>query len=267
MPDLKRLVALAVLACSFFAVCCGQRGPAAGQQGAAAELIVAAAADLIPAFEELGRMFEQETGVKVIFSFGSTGNLAKQIENGAQVDLFAAANISFIEDLEEKGLIIPETKQLYARGRIALWTRADSPLRLERVEDLAGAEVARVAIANPLHAPYGVAAREALDSAGVRATVEPKLVFGENVRQALQYAETGNADAAIVALSLSVTSKGRWVVIPEKLHRPLDQALAVIRASGRAVEAKRFADFINSDRGRPVMRKYGFVLPGEDPVS
>jgi molybdate transport system substrate-binding protein len=266
MPDLRRPVAVAVLAFSFFAGGCGQRGPAAGQ-GEGLELIIAAAADLTPAFEELGRLFEQETGVKVTFSFGSTGNLAKQIENGAPIDLFAAANISFIEDLERKGLIIPETKQLYARGRITLWTRADSPLRVERIEDLARGDIGRVAIANPSHAPYGIAAREAIEAAGVRAAVEPKLVFGENVRQALQYAETGNADAAIVALSLSVSSKGRWVMIPEKLHRPLDQALAVIRGSGRADEARRFADFINGRKGRPVMQKYGFVLPGEEPGS
>jgi molybdate transport system substrate-binding protein len=231
------------------------------------DITVAAASDLAPAFEELGRAFEQESGVKVIFMFGSTGNLAKQIENGAPVDLFAAANISFVEGLERKGLIAPDTKALYARGRITLWTRSDNPLAISRVEDLARPEVKRVAIANPEHAPYGVAAREALQSAGVRDVVEPKLVLGENVRQALQYAETGNADAAITALSLSTQSGGRWVVVPEQLHGPLDQAMAVIKGSRGEQSARRFADFINSDRGRPVMRKYGFILPGEDPLN
>lgn len=228
-----------------------------------AEIIVAAAADLAPAFEELGRQFEQETGTRVTFSFGSTGTLAKQIENGAPIDLFAAANVEFVEQLERQGLIVSETKALYARGRITIWTRADSALKVERIEDLAHHEVARIAIANPEHAPYGRAAREALESAGIWEAVEPKLVYGENVRQAMQYAETGNADAAITALSLSVQSDGRWALIPEELHKPLDQALAVIKGARLELEARRFAEFINSAQGRSTIRKYGFLLPGE----
>jgi len=233
----------------------------------AATLTVSAAADLMPAFEEIGKLFEQETGVKVSFNFGSTGQLAQQIEQGAPVDIFAAANLSFIDELERKNIILSDTKTLYARGRITLWTRKDSPLRLERVEDLARPEVRRIAIANPEHAPYGVAAREAMESAGVFEQVQSKLVFGENVRQTLQYAETGNVDAAIVALSLSVQSDGRWALIPEESHRPLNQALAVIRGTRHEREARLFAAFINSTRGRPVMRKYGFTLPGEEPFK
>jgi molybdate transport system substrate-binding protein len=230
-------------------------------------LTVSAAADLTPAFEELGRLFEQETGIKVTFNFGSTGQLAQQIEQGAPVDLFAAANVSFVEDLERKNLIIPETKALYAQGRITLWTRIDSPLKLEGLEDLAKPEVRRVAIANPEHAPYGEAAREALQAAGLWDRVSSKLVFGENVRQALQYAETGNVDAAIVALSLSIQSKGRWMLISDKLHKPLNQALAVIKGTHHEAEARRFGNFINSPQGRQIMRKYGFILPGEEPVK
>ena len=124
-----------------------------------------------------------------------------------------------------------------------------------------------MAIANPEHAPYGQAAREALQSVGVWEQVSPKLVFGENVRQTLQYAETGNVDAAIVALSLSINSKGRWVLISEKLHKPLNQALGVIRGTRHEAEAFRFASFVNSPQGRPIMRKYGFILPGEEPVK
>lgn len=228
-----------------------------------AEIIVAAAADLAPAFEELGRQFERETGTRVTFSFGSTGTLAKQIENGAPVDLFAAANVEFIDQLDRQGLILSETKALYARGRITIWTRADGALKIERIEDLAGVEVERVAIANPEHAPYGRAAREALESAGIWKAVEHKLVYGENVRQAMQYAETGDADAAITALSLSVQSNGRWTLIPQDVHKPLDQALAVIKGARRELEARRFAEFVNSAQGRATMREYGFILPGE----
>jgi molybdate transport system substrate-binding protein len=229
------------------------------------EITVAAAADLAPAFEELGRSFEQSTGIKVVYSFGSTGNLAKQIENGAPMDVFAAANVEYVNGLEQKGLIIPGTKALYARGRITLWTNADSPLKIERLEDLARADVKRIGIANPEHAPYGMAAREALQAVGIWEALKEKLVLGENVRMTLQYAETGNVDVSIVALSLSVQSKGRWVLIPEELHKPLDQALAVIKSTKHEQQAREFAAFINGPQGRPVMRKYGFVLPGEAP--
>ncbi|MGH9769410.1 MAG: molybdate ABC transporter substrate-binding protein [Blastocatellia bacterium] len=244
------------------ASCTGRNGV---RPDAPVTLTVSAAADLTPAFEELGKLFERETGVKVTFNFGSTGQLTQQIENGAPVDLFAAANVRFIEDLERKNLILPDTKALYARGRITIWTRSDSPLRIERVEDLARADVRRVAIANPEHAPYGIAAREALQSTGAWRAVQPKLVFGENIVQTLQYAETGNVDAAIVALSISVGSSGRWTLVSREAHQPLNQALAVIRGTRREAEARRFAAFINSPSGRAVMRKYGFILPGEGP--
>jgi len=227
-------------------------------------LTISAAADLAFAFQELGTLFEKETGTKAIFNFGSTGQLAQQIEQGAPVDLFAAANVAFVDELERLGLILPDTKALYARGRITLWTRTDSPLHLERLEDVAPAEVKQVAIANPQHAPYGIAAREAMQSVGIWETIQPKLVLGENVRQTLLYAETGNVDVAIVALSLSIQMKGRWVLIPEELHKPIDQALAVIKGTRHEQEARRFAGFINGPTGRPVMRKYGFVLPGEE---
>jgi len=227
------------------------------------EIIVAAASDLTPAFEELGRRYEQDTGTRVTFTFGSTGMLAQQIENGAPFDLFAAANVEFIDRLERQGLIVGDTKALYARGRITVWTRTDSGLEIKGIVDLARAEVRRIAIANPDHAPYGKAAREALESAGIWGSVEPKVVYGENIRQAMQYAETGNADVAITALSLSVGRNGHWTLIPEELHKPLDQALAVIKGSRKEQDARRFAEFINSPQGRTLMRKFGFILPGE----
>ena len=231
------------------------------------KLIVAAAADLIPAFRELGTSFEQATGIKTTFNFSSTGILARQIENGAPVDLFAAANIGFIDGLEKKGLILADTKALYARGRITLWIAPTNKAEITKLEDLARPEVEKVSIANPEHAPYGTAAREAFQSLGIWSTVQPKCVFGDNVRQALQYAEAGEVNAAIVALSLSVQTKGKWILIPQELHQPLDQALAVIKESKREKEARQFALFINGPQGRPIMRKYGFILPGEGPVT
>jgi molybdate transport system substrate-binding protein len=228
------------------------------------EIVVSAASDLRFAFEELGERFERETGVRVTLNFGSTGHLAQQIERGAPVDVFAAANVSFVEDLVRKGLIIPDTVDLYARGFIILWTRDDSPLRFDRIEDLLQPDVRRVAIANPAHAPYGIAAREALRSAGIWERVQPRLVLGENVNQALQFAQTGNVDAGIIALSLGVVVEGgRYFIVPRELHNPIDQALGVVSTTPREREARAFAQFINGPIGRPVMEKYGFDLPEE----
>lgn len=228
------------------------------------ELSVSAASDLTPAFQELAKLFEQRNGTKVVFNFGSTGQLTQQIEQGAPVDLFAAANASFIDELEQRGLIIPETKALYAQGRLTIWTRKDSTHQLDRIEDLASPLLKRIAIANPEHAPYGRAAREALQHAGVWEIVLPKLVYGENISQTLQFAESGNVDAAIVALSLSINSGGKWKLVPNELHNPLDQTLAVIRGAKNEADARKFAAFINEPEGRGVMRKYGFALPGEE---
>ncbi len=228
-------------------------------------LNVAAAADLTSAFQEIGGLFERATGTHVVYSFGSTGTLALQIEHGAPMDVFAAANIEFVDRLEKQGLIIPDTKTLYARGRITLWTKSDSPLHIEKLGDLARPEVQKIAIANPAHAPYGLAAQQALQAARVWDAVKEKCVFGEDVRQTLQYAATGNVDAAIVALSLSVQSNGHWTLIPQELHKPLDQALAVLKSTKNERQARQFASFINGSQGRPIMRKYGFILPGEAP--
>jgi molybdate transport system substrate-binding protein len=255
-----------IFAASLLALSC-TRGASETDETNPNVLYVAAAADLTPAFEELGRSFEQSTGIRIVYNFGSTGMLTKQIENGAPVDVFAAANVEFIDALDRKGLIIPDTKALYARGRITIWMKPESTLKIERLEDLARPEVERIGIANPEHAPYGMAAREALQAARIWDVVQPKCVFGENIRQTLQYAESGNVNVSIVALSLSVQSTGRWILIPEELHKPLDQALAVLKRTRREQQARKFATFINGEQGRPIMRKYGFVLPGEPIAS
>ena len=255
-PALPLTLGLLLLACT---------GPTGAAQPRAA-VTVSAASDLTFAFQEVGVAFERATGTPVTLNFGSTGQLAQQIERGAPVDLFAAANVAFVDDLEREGLILPDTKALYARGRIVLWTRQDSPLTLEHVEDLARPEVRRIALANPEHAPYGIAAREALQAAGLWEAIQPRLVLGENVSQTLAYADRGDVDAALVALSLSINTAGRWVLVPEELHQPLEQALAVVKGARQERQAREFAAFVNSPQGRPIMRKYGFVLPGEEPA-
>lgn len=243
--------------------------PAACQRGSPAAALapvrVAAAADLTAAFEEVGRDFQKKTGRQVTFSFGSTGLLARQIREGAPFDVFAAANVSFVDQVVAAGACDGSTAARYARGRIAAWTkrggRAAPPAS---IEDLADARFARVAIANPEHAPYGRAAKEALTKVGLWNTLESRLVLGENVRQALQFAETGNVDVAIVALALVMSDKeNSWLLFEEALHQPIDQALVVCNRGESREGGEAFAGFVSSEVGRTVMRRYGFLLPGE----
>lgn len=226
-------------------------------------LLVAAASDLQFAFTEIGEQFEAETGQKVTFTFGSTGNLTTQIENGAPFDILAAANVSFVESLTEQGLTIPDTQQLYAQGRIVLVVNRESGVEATSLEDLLDPAITRIAIANPEHAPYGQAAREALQSAGVWAEIEEKVVLGENVSQTLQFVQTGDAPVGIVALSIADVPEVTGTLLPAELHEPINQALAVIRSTTNEAGARAFIDFVNSPAGRDIMKRYGFLLPGE----
>jgi molybdate transport system substrate-binding protein len=241
--------------------------PSAGapSSGNTAPIKVAAAADLAFAFKDIGAAFEQQAGKTVTFTFGSTGQLAKQISEGAPYDVFAAANVSFVEDVVKAGACDPSTKAMYARGRIVIWTKKSSGVAAATaLTDLRDARFVKVAITNPEHAPYGRAAKEAMETAGVWEAVKPKIVYGENVQQTLQFAQTGNAEAAIAALSLAtVTEDGSYQLIDDSLHKPLDQALVVCKRGTNAEVGRAFTAFVNSADGRAIMRRYGFLLPGE----
>lgn len=223
---------------------------------------VAAAADLQFAFGAIGEAFTRQTGHQVVFTFGSTGNLAKQVENGAPIDLFAAANVAFIETLNEKGLLIPETLQLYATGRIVLASNRAAGPEVTDLDGLLDPCIKKVAIANPAHAPYGAAAKEALIAAGVWDRLEPKLVYGENIRQTLQFIQTGNADAGIIALSVADVPEITYRLIDQELHSPLRQALAVIKGSPHEGVAREFIAFLNTPEGQQTMQRFGFIPPG-----
>ena len=254
----------AFFAASLFTAGCSQNAGTSGSSASAdaAEIKVAAAADLSRAFTDVGKAFETKTGKKVTFSFGSSGMLAKQVAEGAPFDLFAAASVAYAEDAVKSGRCDGSTKALYARGRIVVWTKKGST-SVASLADLTDPRFVKIAIANPEHAPYGKAAREALQKAGIWDAVRSKLVFGENVQQTLQFAQTGNADAAIVALSLALSTEGDTLAIPETDHAPLDQALVVCGSGAKAAVAKDFAAFVASPEGRTIMTTYGFVLPGE----
>ena len=150
---------------------------------------------------------------------------------------------------------------MYARGRIGIWSPKDVA-GVRSMVDLTQTRFVKIAIANPEHAPYGRAAKQALEKVGLWAKVVPKIVYGENIQQTLQFAKSGNAEAAIVALSLASANKdGSFLLIEEEMHPPIDQALVVCRNGANAGAARSFANFVGSARGREIMKRYGFVLP------
>ncbi|HYR37595.1 MAG TPA: molybdate ABC transporter substrate-binding protein [Methylomirabilota bacterium] len=238
-------------------------GPAALAQSTSPAITVYAAADLDMAFREIKPLFEKAAGARVTLVMGSTGNLAKQIEHGAPADVFFAANESFIDDLQAAGAVIPQTRALYAQGRLVLATPTKSAVAVRELAELLKPEVRRVAIANPAHAPYGRAAREALESLGMWERLKPKLVYGENIRHTLQFVETGAVEAGIIALSVAGVPDVRYVPIDPKLHKPLNQVAAVVKRSARPELGVAFIQFLNGSEGRPIMKRYGFLLPGE----
>ena len=237
------------------------------------ELKIAAASDLTYAMDKLVPAFEKQSRIHVTVSLGSSGNFFAQIENGAPFDVFLSADRSYPEKLaavgKADGRLVP-----YARGRLVLWTLNSSKLRLPssdaqvldgNLDVLAGPSVGKIAIANPEHAPYGRAAVAALQHFGIYERVKSKIVLGENISQTAQFAVSGNADVALIALSLAATgsmqSQGRWVLLPEDSYPPIEQAAVALSSSSRKVEAKQFLDFLTSSEGQTILRDYGFGTP------
>jgi molybdate transport system substrate-binding protein len=224
---------------------------------------VAAAADLARAFSELATEFKTRTGISLEVELGSSGLLAKQIEQGAPFSLFAAANREYVDQVIKAGRCDGQTAHTYARGRIVVWTPR-SVAAPAKLEDLVDPRFHKIAIANPEHAPYGRAAKQALEKAGIWPQLQDRLVYGENVQATMLYAHDKNADAAIVALSLAVvTDGGASLMIDPALHAPLDQAMVVCGTGDDARAAQQFSEFVASKEGREVMTRYGFLLPDE----
>lgn len=228
---------------------------------AAQPLTVAAASDLHAALPEVGGAWMRRSGETVQFTFGASGDLARQIEQGAPVDLFLAADESYVEKLCAAGLLLPDTQRVYARGRLALATPRRTKVAVRSLADLLLPAVRHVAIANPTHAPYGRAAREALQEAGIWQQVQNRLVFASNVRQATQMVETGNADAGIIALAGAEEAEIEWTTLDDGLYRPLRQTLAVVNRAPHAQAARDFAHFLCGPAGRRILARHGFALP------
>ncbi len=227
-------------------------------------LLVAAAADLAGAFGDLSTAWLHMGHRRPAVTYGASGMLATQIAQGAPFDAFASANVGYVNEVVRSGRCDSHTQALYARGRLALCARPGHGINT--LADLAHRDITRVAIAHPDHAPYGRAAREALTHAGLWTDLYPKLVYGENVQQTLQYVTSGNADAALVSHSLAMTSGLPCVLVDDSLHGPLDQAIVACGHGPRMDEARSFVRFVASPAGRSILAGHGFVLPANGPA-
>lgn len=256
---LSRFMPLLVIAA--VALLMAQNRDRSSSGGSARPLLVASASDLQPAFDEIGPLFQRQTGLDVVFMFGSTGDLARQVENGAPVDVFVSANASYLDLLSDKGLILPDSRRVLAQGPLVVAVNAAVETRVERLEDLLKPEIVHVALANPEHAPYGMAAKQALQGAGLWLTVQSKLVYGENVRQAAQFVQRGDAQAGLVAASMALASGLANAPVDHGLFDPLEQSIAVIARSPREAAARRFVALATSPEVQPVLQRHGFLRP------
>lgn len=208
------------------------------------ELHVAAAADLQPVLPVLANRYEKETGIKLIISYGSSGNLTTQILSGAPMDLFLGADFVFPEKVVAAGLADGTAPTQYARGTLVLWARKDSPLQPITVDSLTDKRVTAVAIANDLRAPYGQAAVSAMKHLRVYDIVKPHLVIAENIAQAAQFVESGNAQLGLISLTAASTSRfkseGTFIRIPTSSYAPIMQCAVVIAKSDRKEQAHAF---------------------------
>ena len=254
-----------LIACALIAAACGA---AVERVPPRPRVRIAAASDLNAALSDLITRFSPAHGIDVSVSYGSSGMFYAQLVNRAPFDLFLSADVTYPKQLAERGLTLPGSEFTYGVGRLVLWTPASSTLDVEHtgLRALTSPSVRHVAIANPDHAPYGRAAIAALDHAGLADAVRPKLVFGENVAQALQFVQSGSAEAGVVALSLAVApavkEQGRWFEIPLDAYPRIEQGGVILQWASDAAAARAFRTFLLSDEAGAILERSGFFLPG-----
>lgn len=230
----------------------------------AEKVTIAAAADLRFALDEIVATFEKKhPGDKLNVIYGSSGKFYAQIQQRAPYDLFFSADIRLPTELATRGFAASKVRP-YAVGRLVLWSASMDAAKLT-LASLTAPKIVRIAMANPKHAPYGIAAEQALRASGVWNAVQSKLVYGENIAHAAQFVETGVVEIGIIALSLAVSpalvTKGEYWLVPSHLHEPLRQGFIITKRAERSDLAKRFAEYIDGKAARAVMSKYGFTLP------
>jgi molybdate transport system substrate-binding protein len=221
--------------------------------------MVAAAANVTNVSSEIGQRFTDKTGVRVTLTFGATADLARQIENGAPFDVFVAADSVNVERLQSQRLLATDTLQIYARGRLVVWTPGGSQLRLQSIHDLTKPEFERIAIAKPDLAPYGAAAIQSLQASGLWDRIASKVVYGQNVAQVKQFVATGNAEAGFIPMALVRRDEGSFLEIDENLHQPIEQAAGVVKNSSQLTPAQQFVDFLLSDEGQRILEAAGYL--------
>jgi molybdate transport system substrate-binding protein len=229
-------------------------------------LTVAAASDLQFALPGIAAQFEKDTHQHVRLTFGSSGNFFTQIDNGAPFDVFLSADLDYPRRLEASGQVERGSLYEYATGRLVLWTRNDSGIDVRRgLTVLTDARVRHIALANPEHAPYGRAAAAALRHEKLYEQVQGKFVLGENISQAAQFAESGNAQVGLLALALALSptlkSSGTYIDIPETWYPPIEQAAVVLASSRQKVLARQFVDDLKKPASVKILLSFGFAIP------
>lgn len=230
-----------------------------GSKPVAGEIHVAAAANLQRVLDPLAKAFDKQTGVKVIASYGASTQLAQQIENGGPFDVFLSADTGQVDRLAANGLIDEKSRAIYARGVLVLW--APKRLDIQKLEDLRRPDVKRIGIANPELAPYGKAAIETLTALHLWPELEPKVVYGPNISIVAQFSESANADAAFTALSLVNDRLEKPVIVPENLHKPIEQAIGIVKATPHGEGAAEFRRFILGPEAQAIFATFGYRSP------
>lgn len=234
---------------------------ASAQQSQPKVLNIAAAADLQPVMPKLAAAYEQATGIKLIASFGSSATLTQQLMNGDPQDVFLSADLTHPQDLITHGLADDKAPVPYATGVLVLWARKDSPAQPLSLASLTKPAVTRIAVANDAHAPYGLAATQALTSLYLLEAVKPKLVIAENIAQTAQFAESGNAQAGLISLTLAGTPHfqelGTYVRLPAGSYAPLKQCAVVMKSSQHAAMAHDFLRWLISPETQAKLRTFG----------
>ena len=249
-----------VLAAGLAILASARPAPAADEP----ELHVAAAANLTLVLPELAAAFERESHIHVVPSFGATAQLTQQAESGAPWDVFLAADTEHVDELVNKGFADASTRAVYARGKLVVWAPKRPDLRA--LDRLANPDVRFIVVAKPELAPYGEAAVETLKRAGLWDKTSAKIVYAPSIAIAKQFADTGNGDAAFTALALVVNpadkaAAGNYFLVPENLHKPIDQAMCVMKDSPRAKNALAFLAFMKSASARAVLERFGYAQP------
>ena len=246
--------------------CNGEKAPSTGER----EVRVAAAADLKFAFDELASEFQKKNpGIKVTVTYGSSGNFFAQLSNKAPFDLYLSADIDYPRKLVEKGLADTDSEFMYAVGHIVVWAPNSATLDLDKlgIQAVADPSVKKLAIANPKHAPYGRAAEAALKKLEVYDNVKDRLVLGETLAQTAQYVESGSADVGIIALALALApalrDKGRYWIVPLDAYPRMEQGGIILNWTKDPEATQSLRAFLTGTEGRAILKRYGFILPGE----